>query len=354
LFWEIPFVINWELKSRNEHIYFEAHLSSAQEKIVMHKEAHKIPVKDFDFAESMSVDELVKQMDNAWGFTAGKLATGVSITESMINSKGCVKFLSFTADLVATGTRGVIKELVKRKLIDVIITTCGTLDHDVARCWKDYYKGSFIMNDSKLHQEGVNRLGNVLVPNDSYGIIIEQKIQELLQDLYKEGKKELSTSELAREIGLRSCNETSILHWAAKNNIPVFLPGITDGAVGYQLWFFSQDHRDFRINVLKDEGELNNIIFGAKKSGALIVGGGISKHHTIWWNQFKDGLDYVVYISTADEWDGSLSGARPREAVSWGKISEKARRVMIEGDASMILPVMAASLFERLSKKIDD
>ena len=78
---------------------------------------------------------------------------------------------------MATGTRGVIRELVKRKLVDVLITTCGTLDHDVARCWKDYYKGSFIMNDSKLHQEGVNRLGNVLVPNDSYGIIIEQKIQ---------------------------------------------------------------------------------------------------------------------------------------------------------------------------------
>ena len=316
----------------------------------MHKEAHKEAVKDYDFTEEMSVDELVNQMGKAWGFTAGKLAVGVNIMESMINTKGCVKFLSFTANLVATGTRGVIRELVKRKLVDVIITTCGTLDHDVARCWKDYYKVSFIMNDSKLHQEGVNRLGNVLVPNDSYGIIIEQKIQGLLQDLYKEGKHELSTSELSREIGLRCCNETSILYWAAKNNIPIFVPGITDGAVGYQAWFFSQDHRDFRLNVLKDEGELNNIIFDAKKSGALIVGGGISKHHTIWWNQFKDGLDFVVYISTADEWDGSLSGARPREAVSWGKISEKARRIMIEGDATVIMPIMTSSLLTRLSK----
>ncbi len=114
--------------------------------------------------------------------------------ESMINAKGCVKFLSFPADIVATGTRGVIRELVKRKLVDVLITTCGTLDHDVARCWKDYYKGSFIMNDSKLHQEGLNRLGNVLVPNDSYGIIIEKKILAMLEALYKEGKKELSTS----------------------------------------------------------------------------------------------------------------------------------------------------------------
>ncbi|MGA2523447.1 MAG: deoxyhypusine synthase [Candidatus Bathyarchaeia archaeon] len=313
-------------------------------------DARKEAVKDYELTQEMSVDELVRQMDKAWGFTAGKLASGVSIMELMINTKGCVKFLSFPADIVATGTRGVIKELVKRKLVDVLITTCGTLDHDVARCWKDYYKGSFIMNDSRLHREGLNRLGNVIVPNDSYGIIIEQKIQGLLQDLYKEGKRELSTSELSREIGLRCCNENSILYWAAKNNIPVYVPGITDGAVGYQLWFFSQDHHDFRINLLKDEGDLNNIIFDAKKSGALIVGGGISKHHTIWWNQFKDGLDYVVYISTADEWDGSLSGARPREAVSWGKISEKARRIMIEGDATVILPIMTCSLLERLSQ----
>jgi deoxyhypusine synthase len=313
-------------------------------------QSHKIPIKDYQFTEKMSVNELVKQMDSAWGFTAGKLSSGVGIIEDMINAKGCVKFFSFTADIVATGTRGAIRELVKRKLVDVIITTCGTLDHDVARCWKDYYKGSFVMNDSKLHQEGVNRLGNVLVPNDSYGIVIEQKIQAMLKELYSEGKHELSTAELNREIGLRCCDESSILYWAAKNNIPVYVPGITDGAVGYQLWFFSQDHKDFRINLLKDEGELSNLMFDSKTSGALIVGGGISKHHTIWWNQFKDGLDFVVYVSTADEWDGSLSGARPREAVSWGKISEKAKRIMIEGDATVVVPIMTSALLERLCK----
>jgi deoxyhypusine synthase len=309
----------------------------------------KDAIKDYELRENISVDELVNQMEKAWGFTAGKVSVGVNILERMIKTQNCVKFLSFTGNLVATGTRGVFRELVKRRLVDVIITTCGTLDHDLARCWKDYYRGSFIMNDAKLHEDGVNRLGNVLVPNESYGTIIEQKIQALLEELYSEGKRELSASQLTREIGLRSCNETSILYWAAKHGVPVYVPGITDGAVGYQTWLFSQDH-DFRLNLLKDSGELNNIIFDAKKTGALIVGGGISKHHTIWWNQFKDGLDYVVYVSTADEWDGSLSGARPREAVSWGKISAKAKRVMIEGDASLILPLMVNSLVTRLGK----
>ncbi len=309
----------------------------------------KDAVVDYDFSKSMSVDELVVQMEKAWGFTAGKLAVAVKILEQMSEASGCVKFLSFTGNLVATGTRGALKELVRRKLVDVVITTCGTLDHDIARSWKKYYRGSFVMNDAELHQKNVNRLGNVLVPNDSYGLIIEQKMQELLKSLWAEGVKEVSSSQLCREIGKRICNESSILYWAAENSIPVYVPGITDGAVGYQTWFFSQDH-DFKLNLLRDSGELSGIVFAAKKTGALIVGGGISKHHTIWWNQFKNGLDYVVYISTADEWDGSLSGARPREAVSWGKINEKAKRIMVEGDASVILPIIVGALTSRIGK----
>jgi deoxyhypusine synthase len=273
----------------------------------------------------------------------------LKIVERMVLDKKCVKFLSFTGNLVATGTRGALKELVRRKLVDVIVTTCGTLDHDIARCWRSYYRGSFVMSDSKLREEGINRLGNVLVPNESYGTIIEEKMRLLLQDLWKEGCKELSSREFCREIGKRICNESSILYWAAKNDIPVYVPGITDGAVGYQMWLFSQDHK-LKLDLLKDSGELNDVVFNAKKTGALLVGGGISKHHTLWWNQFKDGLDYAVYISTADEWDGSLSGARPREAVSWGKISEKARKTMIEGDASLILPLMVSALVARLGK----
>jgi len=309
----------------------------------------KEAVEDYSFSDKMTVDELVSQMDKAWGFTAGKLAVGLRILERMVEDRKCVKFISFTGNLVATGTRGALKELVKRKLVDVVVTTCGTVDHDLARSWRDYYKGSFLMSDAKLRGQGINRLGNVLVPNESYGVIIEKKMQSLLQDLWKEGVREVSPSQLCREIGKRLCNETSILYWAAKNNIPVYVPGMTDGAVGYQIWLFSQDH-DFRLNVLKDSGELSGIVFDAKKTGALLIGGGISKHHTLWWNQFKDGLDYAVYISTADEWDGSLSGARPREAVSWGKISERAKKAMIEGDASIILPIMVSALMARIAK----
>ena len=130
----------------------------------------------------------------------------------------------------------------------------------------------------------------------------------------------------------------------AKKNIKVFVPGPTDGAVGSQLWLFWQSHKDFTLDILAEEHELSDIVHEAKSTGAVMIGGGISKHHTIWWNQFRDGLDYAVQVTTAPEWDGSLSGARVREAVSWGKVRPKARRITVEGDATVMLPLILGPL----------
>lgn len=305
-------------------------------------------VKDYRLHEVMPVNVLIEQMREAWGFTAEKIATGVDILKRMIADKECIKFLSFPACIVATGTRGVLKEMVRRRLVDVVVTTCGTLDHDLARSWRDYYRGSFDLDDQELHRRGINRLGNILVPNESYGAIIEKKMHEVLSALWEEGIREISSRGLCWEMGRRICREDSILYWAAKNEIPVYVPGLTDGAVGYQLWMFSHDH-ELKIDVLKDEQELSDLVFDSERTGALIVGGGISKHHVIWWNQFKGGLDYAIYVTTAVEWDGSLSGARVREAISWGKVKETAKHVTIEGDATVILPLMVASLITEKS-----
>jgi deoxyhypusine synthase len=269
----------------------------------------------------------------------------------MVHEKDCVKFLSFPACIISTGTRGVIKELVKRKLVDVIITTTGTLDHDLARVWKDYYHGSFMADDAELHQKGINRLGNIFIPLECYGTILEKKLQPILVELFAMQQK-WSTRDLIWEFGKRLEKEKngkdSILYWAWKNKIPLFVPGIMDGAFGSQLWMYYQEHRTIGIDLFKDEQDLSDIVFSAKKTGALLIGGGISKHHVIWWNQFCNGLSHAVYLTTAVEYDGSLSGAQTREAISWGKIAEKADNVTIEGDATVLLPLMISALLERL------
>ncbi|MCX6664490.1 MAG: deoxyhypusine synthase [Euryarchaeota archaeon] len=308
------------------------------------------PVKDITFRKGMNTNELINAFYDAGGFSAKKVAEGVDILETMIKEKNCTKFLSFPACLISTGTRGIIKELLKRKLFDVVITTTGTLDHDLARIWKPYLHGSFLADDKELHKKGVYRLGNIFIPKESYGTILEEKMQPILNELYQI-KQKWSTKDLIWEFGKRLQHEKngkdSILYWAWKNQIPIYVPGITDGAFGSQMWMYYQEHRNFTVDLFKDEQDLSDMMFEAKKTGALIIGGGISKHHTIWWNQFAGGLDYAVYITTAVEYDGSLSGAQTREAISWGKITEKAENVTIEGDATVLLPLMISALLER-------
>jgi deoxyhypusine synthase len=301
-------------------------------------------VNDIKLKKDMKVSELIESMKYMGGFSGQHMVNGIDIMRSMIADKDCYNFLSFPADIISTGLRGVIANSVK--YFDAIITTGGTLDHDIARSFGGKYKvGSFNADDKMLHKLNIYRLGNVFIESKEYGVKVEDAFTDIMGEIYssKDYKKEYSASELTMEFGKYIKDEKSILRQAYLHKVPIFNPGILDGAFGTQLALFSQDH-DFKLNLLRDELTLSNIIFDNKKTGALMIGGGISKHHVIWWNQFKKGLDYAVYVTTATQYDGSLSGARLTEAVSWGKIKEQAKYTTIDGDATIILPIMFSAL----------
>jgi deoxyhypusine synthase len=306
------------------------------------------PVKDAWLSKNMSVDELIELYGNIHGFMASHLYEAVRIVKE-IRDKCDVRVLSFTGNLVATGVRGIIAQLLKERIFNVVITTCGAIDHDIAKSFGgEYLKGHFDADDIELHRKGIHRLGNIYIPVSSYGPLIEKVVHNTLKELVsKDPSRVYGIREILYEIGKRISDERSILKAASEQNIPIYVPGFLDGAFGTALFTFSQFNK-LNIDVFKDEKELADIVFHAKCMGALIIGGGISKHHTIWWAQFHEGLDYVVYITTAVEWDGSLSGARPKEAITWGKLKENARSVVVYADATLVLPIIAyAALYQR-------
>jgi deoxyhypusine synthase len=296
---------------------------------------------------------MVEGMGKGGGFMAKNLFDVAEILASMCDSEGCTKFLSFPAAIMATGTRGVIIDMVRAGMVDVIVTTCGTLDHDISRTLADYYEGSFEMDDARLRRAGYHRLGNVLVPLNNYGPLIEKRMQAILTRIYDKGYKSMTTEELSAEIGRDLGSGKSLLYWAQKRGVPVFVPGITDGAVGSQLWLFAESHRDFKIDLIGDERRLSDITSEAKETGALVLGGGISKHHTIWWNLFRGGLDWACYITTASEFDGSLSGAQIREAISWGKVKEKAHQASLYAEVTTVLPFIVSYVLTKTKKRSD-
>jgi len=301
------------------------------------------PVEDFSITKDMQINKIFEQMSKSGGFESRNLADGLYALTDMIKDENCLKFLSFVAAITSTGLRGVIKDMIKKKWFDVVITTCGALDHDIARHFSNYNQGSFTMDDTELTKQNIHRLGNVLVPMESYGPIIEEKMKSFLEEEYAKGTREMSTEDICRMIGSH-LGEDSFLYWAYKNDVKVIVPGIVDGAVGSQIWMFSQKHTDFKLNIIKDSDTLAGLIFKAKKSGALMLGGGISKHHTLWWNQYRSGLDFAVYITTAQEFDGSLSGALVREAISWGKVTQDAKQTTIHAELTTVLPFLYLGL----------
>ena len=307
------------------------------------------PVKDISINPETKLEEIFREMSFSGGFEAVNLSDGLEILSDMIQDEKCLKFISFVGAVISTGLRGIVKDMIKNKWFNVAITTCGALDHDIARHFSHYKEGSFTMDDSELADQNIHRLGNVLVPLESYGPLIEEKMQLFLEKEYQNGVKEMSSSDICKMIG-KNLGEDSFLYWAFKNNVDVIVPGIMDGAVGSQIWMFTQKHSDFKLNLTEDANLLSGLIFKAEKSGALMIGGGISKHHTLWWNQYREGLDYAFYITTAQEFDGSLSGALVREAISWGKVTQKARQSTLHAEATTILPFIYAALISKLKK----
>ena len=303
------------------------------------------PVKDLELDSVLTVKDLVLQFKNIGGFMASKVYQSVEIIEKMLKDSECTIFLSFTANLIATGLRSIFAEIIKKRFIDAIITTGGSIDHDIARSFGGaYYVGDFNYDDIFLKELNIHRLGSVLIPFENYGEIIEKKVHQVLKELVLE-KNEWSPSELLKEFGKRINDRNSLLRAAYKAGIPIFSPGLLDSAFGTAIYTFNQKQRfknkeKIHLNFLRDMEKISEIVFSSEKLGGVIIGGGISKHHVIWWAQFRGGLDYVVYITTAVEWDGSLSGARPREAVSWGKVKPAALQTTIYGDATIVLPLI--------------
>ncbi|AJM92829.1 putative deoxyhypusine synthase [Nitrosopumilus piranensis] len=305
------------------------------------------PVKDIQIDSNTSIEKIFEELSQSGGFESVNLSTGVEILAEMISDKQCLRFISFVGAVVSTGLRGILKDMLKNKWFDVAITTCGALDHDIARHFSHYKEGSFTMDDNELADQDIHRLGSVLVPMDSYGPLIEEKMQAFLEEEYQNGVKEMTTAQICKMIG-KHLGEDSFLYWAYKNDISVVVPGIMDGAVGSQIWLFTQKHNDFKLNMAGDADLLSGFIFKAEKSGAFMIGGGISKHHTLWWNQYREGLDYAFYITTAQEFDGSLSGALVREAISWGKVTQKAKQSTLHAEVTTILPFIYSSLVSKL------
>jgi deoxyhypusine synthase len=309
------------------------------------KEINGISIQGYDFNQGVDYDKIIDSFVST-GFQASHFGKAVEIVNKMIDDKSTI-FLGCTSSLITSGVRDVVRYLAEHKKINVFVTTAGGIEEDLIKCLGDFKLGNFSASGELLREEGINRTGNIFVPNSRY-VKYEEFITPILEKLYnkqKENGKIISVSEFVKIFGKEINDEKSILYWCWKNDIDVYCPAITDGSTGDMIHFFMYKHPDFKMDVLFDIHKLNEFAITREKTGIIILGGGAVKHHVLNANLMRNGADYSVYINSGEEWDGADSNARPDEAVSWGKMKGKGEAIKVFGDATILFPLLVAKTF---------
>lgn len=335
-------------------------------------------IEGYDFNKGVDYHELFKSMA-VTGFQASNLGDAIQLVNEMLEwrlsdealaedcsqeerdpayreSVRCKVFLGFTSNLISSGIRDIIRYLVQHRMVDVVVTTAGGVEEDLVKCLAPTYRGEFSLPGAALRSKGLNRIGNLLVPNDNYCKFEDWIIPIFDQMLDEQNSQNIlwTPSKVIARLGKEINDETSYLYWAYKNNIPVFCPGLTDGSLGDMLYFHSYKNPGLVVDIVQDIRAMNGeaVHAGPRKSGMIILGGGLPKHHICNANMMRNGADYAVFINTAQEFDGSDSGARPDEAVSWGKIRGSAKTVKVHCDATIAFPLLVAETFAARRKRV--
>lgn len=302
-----------------------------------------LKIKGFDFNKNFNFQEFLKSYQTT-GFQASHLYDAIQIIKLMRREKATI-FLGFTSNMISSGLREVIRYLVQHKLVHCLVTTAGGIEEDVIKTLKPFVLGSFNANEKMMFDSGINRTGNIFVPNDRY-TYYEKFMRPFLKQLQKNLNKDTVTMlEFTRALGEVVRDESSVLHWAAKNNIPVICPAPMDGALGDMIHYHRKNHPEFQLDVSSDIDNIIKLALNAEKTGVIFLGGGVAKHYILNANTFREGADYAVYINTAQEYDGSDSGAKPEEAITWGKIKTDAAHVKVHCDATIAFPLIVAGAF---------
>jgi len=239
---------------------------------------------------------------------------------------------------VSSGLRDTLRYLVQHKHVSAIVTTAGGVEEDLIKCLAPTYLGSFTDKGADLRAAGMNRIGNLIVPNSNY-CAFEDWVIPIMDKMLEEQEESKGSDEaltwqpstVINRLGKEINDPSSICYWAHKNDIPMFCPALTDGSLGDMLYFhtFKSSPKWLDISITRDIRRINSLALAAKRAGMVILGGGVVKHHIANACLMRNGAESAVYINTAQEFDGSDAGARPDEAVSWGKIKAGADSIKV-------------------------
>lgn len=303
---------------------------------------------------SMTVAELIDQQFQAYNSARLNEAARLYAQEMLSPEKDVTIGLTMAGALTPAGLGGCLITLMEYGFIDFIISTGANLYHDMHYALAmSLHRGDFRLDDTKLQEEGVIRIYDILF-KDKVLLDTDAFVRECLKSL---PNRPIATSELHHHLGIQLLKagvnpEYSVLAQAAHWNVPIYTSSPGDSSIGMNVARNALDGSLLTLDPLADVNETTAIVHAATRNGVIILGGGSPKNFYLQtqpqlWEVLgiqKGGHDYFIQITAdAPHW-GGLSGATPSEAVSWGKIKpdQLNSAVVIYGDSTISLPLLTA------------
>lgn len=302
-------------------------------------------VNQIDVDSSMKVIDLINQFDDSGVLGAGRVARACNILAEMIQDEDMSVFMSLGGPLIPGGMRNIVTKMIKEGHVDLIVSSGANITHDLLEAFGGSHYRHEGKDDEELNEEGIGRIADINVGSDDF-TVFESEITKIFEEISSK-KSKVSIQELLHEVGLLVDDENSFVATAARNDVPIFAPGLIDSMMGLQLWIFNQDH-DFVVDAVADMHYLSDIVFEAEKVGAILLGGGLTKHYTLASNVIKGGLDAAIQITMDRPEAGSLGGAPLEEAKSWAKARCGSSLASVVGDVTVIFPLIYAAALDQL------
>jgi len=306
-------------------------------------------VSHIKLTKRMSLSDIARQMEAVKVLGPGRFGKAVTILGDLFRDEECVKLISLAGPIVPGGLRTIIADLIDDGLLDGVVTTGANVTHDILEgLGHRHLVGTELADDSKLKRQGLSRIYDLLVTQKAIEHL-EKATHRMLNRIPETKRHNIASYELLWEFGKQIGDRRSILHIAWKRQVPIFCPGIFDSMLGLNLWTYSRLKPLF-VNPFKDFSRLVDLTYERKRVGAIILGGGMPKHHVLIANSYRGGVDAAIQITLDRPEGGGASGAPLEEAISWGKIKTPNRLVTIVGDATVIFPLLTLAALERAGK----
>jgi deoxyhypusine synthase len=306
-------------------------------------------VSPIKIKRGMTVSAIAKQMEAVKVLGPGRFGKAVMILSRMFSDEQCCKMLSIAGPIIPGGLRNILVDLVEKNLINAIVTTGANVTHDMLEgLGHKHIVGSELDDDEMLRKRGLSRIYDLLVKQRAIEHL-EKSTRHMLDLIPLEKRRNLASYELLWSFGSELHDRNSLLSMASKKQMPIFCPGIFDSMLGLDLWTYSQLNPLF-INPFKDFSKLVELSYGAKRVGAIILGGGMPKHHVLIANSYRGGVDAAIQITLDRPEGGGASGAPLEEAISWGKIKKRNHLVTLVGDATVLFPIITLGALENARK----